>query len=1246
MLQNESFIKFLVSKIYLIIIAAWLITMSFIVDNYWSSNSTIENVHKQFEKYIVEFEKEVDVAVRQIQQQSIILPQKKDSVLLSLFGDGDYFLFIYNANNVANGLTYWNTQVIVPSDTIINSTNNLGFVKLSNGYYVWRKENVGENLVVALLPIKWNYFIKNEYLKNNFEVGKKIENEYELDLNKGEINVHSKNGISLFYLKKKATDIVKSNTTLSIIFRVFAMLLCFYFIQLCANFIRKKYTLISGVFFLLGSLLILRVLSYLYPIPLNFRQFELFDPTIYSTNAVHKSLGDLLINVLLGLWVVLFAWYNISTNAKKNKSQKPYLKWAVLIGSSVFLLFVCFLFSGVVRSMIADSQVSFDVINFFTLNVYSAIGLLILCLIAIIFFIITQLVLHLLRYYYNHNYLFFFLVTAILGMLYLTIRINFGASFFGLIILCWFLCYLFLQTRKYLRSGTSNINSSKLIFWYFLFSISITILIVVENNNKELDKRKHYAETLATKADPTSEVLINTMLTDFKNSFLSKNFEKFKNANLNTLLKDSLVNGNFTGYTNKYDTKIYTFDANENALHNIDSTTINDLNVILNTQAKPTSIPDLYYYDIAYDRYSYISKKIVLDTASTIMGYVYIVANPKKSKPETLYPELFTKGRQNSIENSSAYAFAVYNNLQLVHNHNDYPFATRLNSTLLPKDEFNLTNKNGYDELIYKASPEKVVIIAKKDNLFIESITLFSYLFCSFLIVAAIFWVIYTLGKHKLGQLNLKSFLQISIRNQIHGTVIFISVLSFLIIGAATILFFIRRYENNNRERLSRTIHVMANEVKASLNELAVFDDVVRIYDEQYIKNLQQTIEKVAEIHTADINLYDLDGNLKVSSLPLPYNKGLISKKMNPLAYYHLNKLKEIQFFTEENIGDLNFVSNYIPVLDETGREYAYLNIPYFTSQSELKKEISNFLVTIINLNAFIFLIAGIIALFITNRITQSFLFISDKMKQVNLGKTNALINWNRNDEIGALVNEYNKMVSKLDASAASLAKSEREGAWREMARQVAHEIKNPLTPMKLSLQYLQKAISEKSSNVTELTNSVASTLVEQINHLNQIAGEFSQFANIGNPTIEVILLDDIIEQVVQLHAMDEKVTLNFNKLLQPIKVEADKTQINRLFNNLILNAIQAVEDDKPVIINIEQSLSNNKVVTKVIDNGGGISKEMQSKIFTPNFTTKTSGTGLGLAMCKGIVEQSKGDIWFETQENVGTTFFVELPMV
>jgi nitrogen fixation/metabolism regulation signal transduction histidine kinase len=333
----------------------------------------------------------------------------------------------------------------------------------------------------------------------------------------------------------------------------------------------------------------------------------------------------------------------------------------------------------------------------------------------------------------------------------------------------------------------------------------------------------------------------------------------------------------------------------------------------------------------------------------------------------------------------------------------------------------------------------------------------------------------------------------------------------------------------------------------------------------------------------------------------------------------------------------------YAPVRDE-GEVYAYLNIPYFTARPELEQEISNFLVTIINLNAFIFLVAGLIALIITNRITGSFSLISDKMKEVNLGRKNEEITWNREDEIGELVKEYNKMVNKLGESATALAKSEREGAWREMARQVAHEIKNPLTPMKLSIQYLQKAIANNQSNVQELSANVARTLVEQIDHLSKIAADFSQFANIGNTKVERFDLHDVISSLTDLYGPNENVTIKWLPVLGKVMVEADRTQMNRLFTNLLANAVEACHSREYCRVDITERRDDGHIRVSIKDNGEGIPAEMQDRIFTPNFTTKSSGTGLGLAMVKGIVEQARGKIWFETGKE-GTVFHVELPV-
>ena len=1176
-----------------------------------------------------------------------IADNRYDESLLDQLRNKKYFFYRYFVNDIGlSHLIFWNTQTVLPSPAVIESPDSTGFIKLSNGYYVWRKSITHNSISIALIPIKWNYIITNEYLENTFVAGQGIENNYDISPKPTTASVHSINGNELFYLVKKYSNAVVKNNTVAIWLRIIGVIFLFMLIHIIAGFIARNRGWIYGTLFLLGAILLLRVASYYLPIPLNFRQFELFDPAIYGSNAILRSLGDLLINSVLFTWFVLFVRHELQEDSVVLESKQPAFKWLVLAVVTLLLLASTFICANVIRSMVADSQISFDVMNFFTLNFYSVTGFVVLGCTAIGYFILTQALLYIVRPLFSKNLLALYLAIATGGLIYLTIKLIQSNASFELFILAWLLFYLWLINSNYLNFLASGLSSSKLVFWLFFFSMSITAVIILENEKKELRLRERAAETLATKADPASETLMNTMLTDFRNEFLAENFNRLKSDSSARFFKDSLINSNFSGYTNKYDTKLYTFDTNEKPLFNPDSADFNELNAVLNTQAKPTGIADLYYYDQSYDRFSYICRKNIKDIYDSLVGYVFILANPRKNKPETLDPELFSRGHNNAIDNSSIYSFAVYNNLQLVNSHNDYPFASKLTQQQVPMQDFESHQKKNYNELWYKAGPQKIVIIAKEENFVIESITLFSYLFCAFLLVTAMFWLVNVFIRARITKKHFKDYWQLSIRNQIHGTVIFISVLSFLVIGVATILFFINRYQTNNREKLSVAIHVMETEVKTALSDISVFDDVVKVYEAGYREKLEKIISRISEIHAFDINLYDLDGNLQVSSLPLPYKKGIVSNKMDPVAFYHLSKEKEVQYFSEEKIGKLNYVSNYMPVIDETGREQAYLNIPHFTSQSKLRQEISYFLVTIINLNAFIFLIAGIVALFITNRITRSFSFISNKMKAVNIGQLNEAIDWKRNDEIGELVKEYNKMVGKLDASAAALAKSEREGAWREMARQVAHEIKNPLTPMKLSLQYLQRAIISKSDNVATLTASVSETLVQQIDHLNRIAGDFGQFANIGNPHNTVFALHEVLRSVTQLYAHEDKMKLTWQPVEKDIMIRADSTHINRLFTNLIQNALQAIPEDRIAQIDIDETIKEETILFRIKDNGLGIAEDLRSKIFMPNFTTKTSGTGLGLAMCKGIVEEANGKIWFETEMGEGTTFFVELPIV
>ncbi|MEX0637085.1 MAG: methyl-accepting chemotaxis protein, partial [Ferruginibacter sp.] len=540
-------------------------------------------------------------------------------------------------------------------------------------------------------------------------------------------------------------------------------------------------------------------------------------------------------------------------------------------------------------------------------------------------------------------------------------------------------------------------------------------MVISENSRKEINERYHYAETMATKTDPVSESLLNSMLLDFRLDFLSENFSRLQNPQSNRTLKDSLINNNFSSYSNRFYTKVLTYNDVEAPLYNEDNISYNELNTILNTQSKPTGVGGLYYYDEAYDKFSYISKKEIKDTLGNILGTIFILVTPKKIRNEKLYPELFSKGINNAIENSSLYAFAIYNKKKLISSFNDYPFSSVLPDYKFLGKEYLLINKNEHDELWYKAGPDKLIVIVKETRWTLQFFTLFSYFFCSFLFVMALLWILTAFVNSKFSWHKLRQYWYLSIRNQIHGIIIFISTVSFTVIGIATILFFISRYQSNNQEKLSRVIQIMKNQMSTSLLNGWQMSDQIQVTAESNSQTVETEVLKIAEIHGVDVNIYDLKGNLRLASLPLPYIKGIVSTKMEPLAFYHLHDRREIQYFQKEKIGNLAFVSSYVPVFDANGNTAAYLNIPYFTSESKLQQEIANFLVTIINLNAFIFLIAGIVALFIANRITYSLAVIGDKMKDIHLGKVNAAIVWTGNDEIGSLVNEYNKMLSKLD---------------------------------------------------------------------------------------------------------------------------------------------------------------------------------------------------------------------------------------
>lgn len=1261
--MNPLLKKWLNRNAYFLIGAIGLFFIAFLLNKYLVGSTSVRYYVKAIQNHVQEKEKGfkkllTDTTLIGSLVDQGYTEQKLDQLLDEQIG---YALFISeiitDTTTSTARLLFWNTQRILPENTIRKPANTSQAVKLGNGTYIYNKQVLnfrpGRQLVAeCYIPVLRKYIVENENLTKEFVGVPGAVRLVDISENRTDFPVKTDIGVTLLYLQQSKLNNRPTNG-LAILLACAGFIFFALFLHRIANYFSKRFGFWIGVAFLASCIFLLRFGSYIFPGILNLRQFELFDPGIYGSSYILSSLGDLFINVLLLCWIIIFINRRVNPSTI-TRYHEAWRNWLLLVGIAAVQVWVTFIVAGILQSLVADAKISFNVTNFFSLisTPYSFIGFVILAIMALSYFFMSQVLLTIAGILVGDRNYISFIVTAALGLLFLTFSNNTAMVELNLFVLPWLLLFMWLMQQRIFSGLNFRLNVSEVLFWLFVFSFSMSAAIIFENRKIEDEQRRRFIERIALQADPANERVLSVTLAYLDSNFLSNNFDRFRDPQVNNYLKDSIIQRGMELYTRRYETRIFTFDSSGVPLFNetAEAASYDTLNTIFSVQGKATdiNIPGLRYFERSYDNISYIFKREAIGEDGVRLGFLFLLAEPKLYKNEALTPELFKSNREMVPEYASAYSYAIYDSSSLRTRYNDYAFPINLLPDEMPDREWITKQKGEYEELWYRPSIKKIVVITRKRNSFLEAITLFAYLFSTFLFLVALYRFATFLVRSRLRGPELKQYWQLSIRSQIHSTIIFVSLLSFVIIGVATILFFVNRYQRNNQDRLTQAIQIMVRQVQTELHRDRNYADSVELYTPQFVEETEKAIQDVSLAHGMDVNLYDTLGNMLVTSnqdMDI-YSSGVLSTKMNPLAYYRLSKLRQVQTVTDESVGNLNYLSVYSPVRNDSGRAVAFLNIPSYSSQSELKQEISNFLVTVINLNAFIFLIAGTIALFITNRITSSFTLISEKMRDFNLRKTNEEIEWKRNDEIGVLVQEYNKMVKKLDDSAEALAKSEREGAWRQMARQVAHEIKNPLTPMKLSIQYLQKAIDNNSPDVKSMTTNVAKTLIEQIDHLSKIASDFSQFANIGNPKNEVFDLHDMLHSLSSLYYATENLDFRWEPVEQRVLIFADKTQLNRLFTNLMQNAIEAITDRSNRIVRMNEELNGEYITIKVTDNGEGIPEQTQSRIFTPNFTTKSSGTGLGLAMSKSIVEQAKGEIWFETREGEGTTFFVKLPLL
>ncbi|WP_026932822.1 sensor histidine kinase [Christiangramia echinicola] len=474
-------------------------------------------------------------------------------------------------------------------------------------------------------------------------------------------------------------------------------------------------------------------------------------------------------------------------------------------------------------------------------------------------------------------------------------------------------------------------------------------------------------------------------------------------------------------------------------------------------------------------------------------------------------------------------------------------------------------------------------------------------------------------------------------------TRIFISMI-LLVLGASILIFGVTVYqykqeaENYHKERLERKQKAILENIKFVLASTTYVVDTENL---EPIFNERDKIYEMAEVHEMQIHIYDLDGKLIIKS-DESFFKDSTEVRIASDVLKKLEASADKRFLKKTEINGQKYQSSYSYITDQRFKPLAILYLPYLQDDSLLNRDLNNFLMRMAEVYLFMLLIAIILSFFLSKYITKSLKIVSEKINQTRLDKRNQKIELsNATEEIYALVSAYNSMIDELEESAVKLATSEREQAWREMAKQVAHEIKNPLTPMRLSVQSFQRNFDKDDPEIRSKVDEYSNTLINQIDTMSSIASAFSNFAKMPAQQSEVLNVPKIVK--LALDIFNEKY-IEFKCEKEEILAKFDRTQLIRVITNLVKNATQALKDEEDphilVIVEEEEAM----VCVSVSDNGSGISEENKVMVFEPKFTTKSSGMGLGLAMVKNIVETYNGTISFVSKQNKGTIFNVRFP--
>ncbi len=1144
-------------------------------------------------------------------------------------GGGGLECFVFEKDT----LVFWTDNSVPVNDLGKKVERDLVF--LGNNWSMKKERLSGSLHIVGLILIKNEYPYENMFLHNRFQQDFRLPEGTRILVDPGGEGypVHDSWNNELFALDfSQIARYSPFQSSLSLVLYYLGIVLFLLFVRHLIRSIshptRKNYGILLGTV----ALVLLNAVLLKLPVPDQMAEMEIFSPQLFAASNLFSSLADLFTTSLF-IFFLAYIFYNEFRLSDKYKGRIFRLMQGIYFLALVFYFQLIML---LFRSLVVHSSISFETYRVLDISSFTFLGLFILALHFAAFTMLIDKFFGLVKPVNTGRKLGIYVIVFAL-LTWVTGYFMPGGPDLILVLMIIVIAGVIAMIRA---TGRAEFRYSTFVLLIFLFSLLSVYQVSRYSEQKRHNQKMVLAVDLAAEHDPVAELLLKNLelelSTDQELAYL------IHEGYTDHLVIDDYLRGNyFSGYWEKYDMH-FTLCSPVDSLYiePFDDVWYPCYDFFENLFSESRfRIPGsrFYFVDDMSGRISYFAGFTYYSADSTSEASLFLELDSRLVGEELGYPELLLRERPRKSFFQREYTSAKYSNGQLITQSGDYSYALKPDPYTSGEQEFEYTSFDGYEHLAYNLDPYNTIVVSNRKVSVLSIAITFTYIF-------VFFYLILTINLLLINIPFLKRSLQLNIKNKIQYTMIGVLLLSLLLIGTGTIFFSIRQYRARHFDSLSEKIQSVYIEL---MHKLEFESDLSGGWQGGGYNSLDELLQKFSNVFFTDINLYGPKGDLLATSRSEVFNNKLLGPQIHPAAFRELAFRDAAEFVQEESIGSLRYLSAYVPFRNNENKLLAYLNLPYFTRQRVLTLEITNLVVAVVNFYVVLITISILIAVFISTQITQPLRMLQSKFSKITFGKSNEKIQYDARDEIGVLVREYNHMIDELAISAEKLARSEREFAWREMAKQIAHEIKNPLTPMKLSVQHLQRTPEKDPEKQKENIQRISRTLIEQIDHLSKIATEFSNFAKMPRANNEEVNLEENIRQISELFMNSEQIRIDTSfDISGPVFVFADPEQLTRVFINLLKNAIQSIPEDREGQIGIRLESAGQTARVKVMDNGRGIPDELSDKLFQPNFTTKSSGMGMGLAIVKSIVENAGGSIRYETELGKGTVFIVELPLV